>query len=114
MKQVHERSCPCKVTPISPYGLNHSFGLPFSRPTRLTQTVPYHYFHHDHQGAMCKCFVAQGNPHYPEPVVLKLAIENGPREAERDLNRELSVLHNLSHPNLTALLGSGQTPKGKT
>lgn len=70
--------------------------------------------HHRHQGAMCKCFVAQGNPQYPEPVVLKLAIENGPREAERDLNRELSLLHSLSHPNLTALLGSGQTPKGKT
>eukprot|EP00903_Cladosiphon_okamuranus_P008082 g7793.t2 len=66
------------------------------------------------QGAMCKCFVAQGNPSYPEPVVLKLAIENGPREAERDLNRELSLLQNLSHPNLTTLLGSGQTPKGKT
>lgn len=67
-----------------------------------------------HQGAMCKCFVAQGNPQFQGPVVLKLAIENGPREAERDLNRELSLLHNLSHPNLTALLGSGQTPKGKT
>lgn len=63
---------------------------------------------------MCKCFVATGNPMFPEPVVLKMSIENGPREAERDLNRELSLLHNLAHPNLTALLGAGQTPKGKT
>lgn len=63
---------------------------------------------------MCKCFLANKNRRFPEPVVLKMAIENGPREAERDLNRELSLLQNLSHPNLTALLGSGQTPKGKT
>ncbi|CAM9501529.1 unnamed protein product [Scytosiphon promiscuus] len=63
---------------------------------------------------MCKCFLASGSPRFSEAVVLKMAIENGPREAERDLNSELSLLQNLSHPNLTALRGAGQTPKGKT
>lgn len=63
---------------------------------------------------MCKCFVAKSNPVRPCPVVLKMAIENGPREAERDLNSELALLQKLSHPNLTTLMGAGLTPKGKT
>lgn len=63
---------------------------------------------------MCKCFLASGSRRFSEPVVLKMAIENGPREAEGDLNSEVSLLQNLSHPNLTSLRGAGQTPKGKT
>ncbi|CAN0594503.1 unnamed protein product [Laminaria digitata] len=63
---------------------------------------------------MCKCFVARGSPHWTGPVALKMAIENGPREAERDLNRELALLQNLRHPNLACLLGAGLTPKGRT
>lgn len=63
---------------------------------------------------MCKCFVAKNTPLCSSPVVLKMAIENGPKEAERDLNRELALLQNISHPMLAALLGAGMTPKGKT
>ncbi|CAB1099599.1 unnamed protein product [Ectocarpus sp. CCAP 1310/34] len=66
------------------------------------------------KGAMCKCFLANSHPRIPGPVVLKMAIENGPREAERGLNSELSLLQNLTHPNLTMVLGAGQTPKGRT
>lgn len=66
------------------------------------------------QGAMCKCFMARSNPLRPYPVVLKMAIENGPRQAEQDLNTELTMLQSLSHPNLAQLLGAGRTPKGKT
>ena len=63
---------------------------------------------------MCKCFLATGSALWPCPVVLKMSIENGPEQAELDLNRELAIMQNLSHPNLALLLGAGITPKGKT
>lgn len=63
---------------------------------------------------MCKCFVAKGGALLRCHVVLKMAIEDGPDDLERDLKRELALMKKLSHPNLASLLGAGNTPKGNT
>ncbi|CAM9512342.1 unnamed protein product [Pylaiella littoralis] len=92
-----------------PWDVN--LGIPFSAVNGVRSLA---------DGTACTCFRGElggggsGNDGGSRPVAIKtLKAENDSKSDAEDLDRELSILQLLQHPNIVGLAGAGQMPEGR-